>query len=243
MRGLRSLSTCSPKRMNSSMGEIMEEVVNIYQRMHRVMKAVSYVQKEDKKVNNQYTFVSHDAVTAKIRPALIENGIITVPRVVRWAQDGNRTEANVEVDFVNIDKPDEKITVPMFGFGIDPQDKGPGKAISYAVKYALLKAFSLETGDDPEKDAIDYKPVVKNIAQNIDQEVALATVPPEVLGDIRREAKAIEGDFYTLSVKAAVERYNAFKGMANAEEIEALWSFLDSKVRNGMKRFKEGVAA
>jgi len=219
----------------------MEEM-NIYKRMHSVMKAVGYVQKEEKKVNGQYTFVSHDAVTAKIRPALIENGIITVPRVVRWAQDGNRTEANVEVDFVNIDKPEEKITVPMFGFGIDPQDKGPGKAISYAVKYALLKAFSLETGDDPEKDAIDHKPA-KNIAQNIDQEVAFENIQPDILSEIRREAKAIEGDFYSLGTKNAVSRYEAFKKVAGEGEIDALWSFLDSKVRNGMKRFQQGVTA
>jgi hypothetical protein len=32
-------------------------------------------------------------------------------------------------------------------------DKGPGKAVSYAFKYALLKVFCLETGDDPDNDA------------------------------------------------------------------------------------------
>lgn len=140
--------------------------MNIYQRMHAVMGAVSYVQKEDKKVNGQYTFVSHDAVTAKLRPALIQHGIVTVPRVIKHTQDGNRTEVDIEVDFVNIDKPDERVTIPMFGFGIDPQDKGPGKAISYAVKYALLKAFSLETGDDPERDSIPHaKPEPAKTAQ------------------------------------------------------------------------------
>src|SRR5688572_5129635 len=119
--------------------------------MHQVMKAVSYVQKEEKMVNNQYRFVSHDAVTAKLRPHLIEAGVLVVPRVTKHSQDGNRTEVDIEVDFVNVEKPEDRITIPMFGFGIDPQDKGPGKAVSYAVKYALLKAFSLETGDDPER--------------------------------------------------------------------------------------------
>lgn len=228
------------------MGEITEipMVRNIYQRMHAVMQAVSYVQKEDKKVNNQYTFVSHDAVTAKIRPALIANGIITVPRVTKWQQDGNRTECDLEVDFVNIDKPEERLTVSMFGFGIDPQDKGPGKAISYAVKYALLKAFSLETGDDPEKDQIEHKPrAEKGIGQKIDQELAYATLPPESIAGIRGEAKGIEEDFYTINIKAAVDRYALFKEVSNEDEIQALWGFLDSKVRNGMKKFKDGVTA
>ena len=131
--------------------------LNIYQRLSEVMKEVSYIKKEDKKVNGQYTFASHDAVTAKIRPYLIKNGIVTIPRVVSHTQDGNRTEVDIEIDFVNIDNPEDKIVVPTFGYGIDNQDKGVGKAISYAVKYAYLKVLALETGDDPERDTIDYK--------------------------------------------------------------------------------------
>ena len=134
---------------------------NIYQRLVAVMNAVSYVQKEEKKVNGQYTFVSHDAVTAKIRPALLEHGIATVCTVKNHIQDGNRTEVTLAVRFVNIDKPDDFVEVESFGYGIDPQDKGPGKAVSYAFKYALLKTFCLETGDDPERDSIEHEPVQK----------------------------------------------------------------------------------
>jgi hypothetical protein len=59
--------------------------------------------------------------------------------------------------FINADCPEEKIESFYYGYGIDTQDKGIGKAISYAVKYALLKQFCLETGDDPERDMIDKK--------------------------------------------------------------------------------------
>lgn len=131
---------------------------NIYQRLHEVMKAVSYVQKEDKKVNNQYTFVSHDAVTAKIRPFLLEHGVLSLPQNMHHTKDGNMTIIQMNIRFVNIDKPEDFIDVPSVGYGIDPQDKGVGKAISYAVKYGLLKALSLETGDDPERDSINHKP-------------------------------------------------------------------------------------
>jgi hypothetical protein len=135
---------------------------NIYQRMNKVMAEVSYVQKEDRKVNNMYTFVSHDAVVAKIRPSLIANGIVVVPRVVGHSQDGNRTLVEVEADFVNIDDPSDRITVPGFAFGIDQADKGPGKALSYCLKMIFLKTFCLETGDeaDIERQNIDHKPDV-----------------------------------------------------------------------------------
>jgi hypothetical protein len=56
------------------------------------------------------------------------------------------------VRFENIDNRDDYIDVATFGYGVDGQDKGPGKAMSYGVKYALLKVLGLETGDDPEND-------------------------------------------------------------------------------------------
>ena len=55
--------------------------------------------------------------------------------------------------FVNIDKPEEIVEVKTFGDGLDTGDKAPGKAMTYADKYALMKAYKLSTGDDPDKDA------------------------------------------------------------------------------------------
>ncbi|MBB5509601.1 ERF family protein [Paraburkholderia atlantica] len=160
---------------------------NIYQRMAEVMKAVAYVQKEDKKVNNQYTFVSHDAVTAKLRPALIEAGIFPVVTVKNRSQDGNRTDVTILVRFVNVDKPEEHIEVESFGYGIDPSDKGPGKAVSYAFKYALLKTFCLETGDDPERDNIEHKPAVKpGVPENEVADLQIALREAESMQDLDR---------------------------------------------------------
>lgn len=55
--------------------------------------------------------------------------------------------------FVNIDKPEEYIDTIVYGDGIDTGDKAPGKAMTYADKYALMKAYKLSTGDDPDKEA------------------------------------------------------------------------------------------
>ena len=147
-----------------------EKEPNIYQRLHAVMDEVKYVQKEDKKVNNQYSFVSHDAVTAAIRPSLIKHRVIAIPQEIVCKQSTNRTEVLLNVTFINIDNPDDRISVPSVGYGIDQQDKGPGKAISYAVKYALLKGLSLETGDDPERDLIEYKPEKPKASKGIGTE-------------------------------------------------------------------------
>lgn len=129
----------------------MSTTKNLHQRLAEAMAKVTYIQKE-RKQGMRYTIVSHDAVTAKVRPALLEAGVVYYPIELATNQQGNRTEATMKVRFVNIDDPDDRIDVTTFGYGIDDQDKGPGKAMSYAVKYALLKTLGLETGDDPDLD-------------------------------------------------------------------------------------------
>lgn len=122
---------------------------NIYQRIAAVMAEVDYIQKE-KKNGMRYSIVSHDAVTAKVRPILLKHGVVYWPESLLREQVGNTTMVNLSVRFQNIDNPEDFLSVETCGYGVDDQDKGPGKAISYAVKYALLKCLGLETGDDPD---------------------------------------------------------------------------------------------
>lgn len=141
--------------------ETAPESLNIYQRIHAVMGEVDYVQKE-RKQGMQYTIVSHDAVTALVRPKLHAHGVVYHPVEMVRSQDGNRTQIDFAIAFVNIDNPEDRIIVPTCGYGIDSQDKGVGKAISYGVKYALLKLLGLETGDDPDNDQhTQHKPDAK----------------------------------------------------------------------------------
>lgn len=128
-------------------------VPNIYQRILGVMQDVEYIAKGSAKVNGQYRFVSHDAVVGKLHGALVKHGIAVIPTVETMTQVGNRTEAKLAVVFRNADNPQDSFYIHSYGYGIDGGDKGPGKAVSYAFKYALLKVFCLETGDDPDNDA------------------------------------------------------------------------------------------
>ena len=92
--------------------------LNIYQRLAGVMGHVSYVQKQQGG-GLQYSVVSHDAVTAKVRPVLLEHGVIYFPQDMEVSQNGNRTEVKLNVKFVNVDNPDDFIVVPSLGYGID----------------------------------------------------------------------------------------------------------------------------
>lgn len=133
--------------------------MNIYQRINAVRKQIGYVQK-DKSVSTgggSYKAVTHDAVTGMVRAALIENGIVIVPSVVSAVFHQKEPEAKqrlyeatYQIDFVNVDDPADKITTQQNAHALDNGDKAPGKAMSYATKYAILKLFNIETGEDEE---------------------------------------------------------------------------------------------
>lgn len=142
---------------------------NIHQRLQDVMADVKYIKKEDasKKKGMEYNYVTHDAVTAAVRAAMVKHSIVAIPNVQEFSLDQfqankwdpyNKKEkqvtvylakATLSVDFYCTDNPTDSIkTTGWFGMGLDSQDKAPGKAFSYAFKYCLLKTFMLETGDE-----------------------------------------------------------------------------------------------
>ena len=135
---------------------------NIYQRVNKVQQAVKYIQK-DKKITGggqNYSAVSHDALIAVIREKLVENGIVIYPEqisgeiLIRRDKQAevlmHLYEGNYHINLVNMDNPEDRIVMSIQAHAADNGDKAPGKAITYATKSALLKAFCLETGDDDE---------------------------------------------------------------------------------------------
>ena len=133
--------------------------LNIYQRINAVRKAIGYVQK-DKAVSTgggSYKAVTHDAVTGMVRAALIEHGVVIVPSVLCAGFNAKEPEAKqrlyeatYQIEFVNIDDPADRIVTQQNAHALDNGDKAPGKAQSYATKYAILKLFNIETGEDEE---------------------------------------------------------------------------------------------
>lgn len=138
---------------------VTEKPLNLYQKINEIRKKVDYLQK-DKSVSTgggAYKAISHDKVTAILREHLIAFGIVCIPNLVKsQAHDrvGDakqfRYDATYSFDFVNIDAPEEKVQIVIESHAMDNADKAPGKAISYAKKYAVLKLFEIETGEDEE---------------------------------------------------------------------------------------------
>lgn len=149
---------------------------NIFQRISDVMADVSYLTKDDAVETGggkSYKAITEEKVTSTVRASLIKNGIVILPisqtamredeRVLSYdryqkkdVEKINRvTTVNVTYRVQNVDDRDDFITVQSTGTGVDTQDKGIGKAMTYAYKYMLLRTFGIPTGEDPDKISSD----------------------------------------------------------------------------------------
>ncbi len=149
---------------------------NIYQRINAVMEKIAYVQK-DASISGggpAYKAVTHDNVTSQLRKHLVEEGIVIlveqlksevlIKRDVKNDIKMHLYSGDYAISFVNMDKPEDRATVTINAQAADNGDKAPGKAASYATKYAMLKMFSIETGENEESrtyEAPEYTDIQK----------------------------------------------------------------------------------
>ena len=128
----------------------------IHQKILNIMRKVEYLAKDDKVEfgNTKYKALSEEKVTTTLRKALIEENVIVFPVEMDERREGNITHVHVKYRLVDTED-DTSIEVVSCGDGYDTQDKGAGKAMTYAFKYMWLRTFAIPTGDDPDKISSD----------------------------------------------------------------------------------------
>lgn len=208
---------------------------NLYQRIIAVMQEVGYVKKSttvSAGTSGSYMAVSHDAVAAKLRAQMIKNGIamhvslVASDDTVGQTKSGApkyRYSATYDVSFINIENPDDRQTWRMEAHAEDGGDKAPGKALSYAVKMVLLKAFMLETG---ESDESRYQPD-DPILITTDQAIEISDLIDETNTDRAKfmrwcSAETVEGILakdYQRAIAALRQRQQQQEGVANATPV------------------------
>ena len=145
--------------------------MNIFQRMSAVTSELQTVAKNltvSTGRNNSYKAVSERDIIDAVKPLEAKHGIYSYPYDREVLESQTLESEVVSGDmllkkttffsriktvyrFVNIDDPEDYIDTVTFAEGIDAQDKGSGKAMTYGDKYALMKAYKISTGEDPDQ--------------------------------------------------------------------------------------------
>ncbi|AYB40002.1 ERF family protein [Brevibacillus laterosporus] len=126
--------------------------MSVYKKILAVMNDVSYLQKDDKVEfkSTKYKAISEEKVTSAVGKAMREHGLVIIPIHQEHSKTDQLTTVNVRYRIVDVDTGDS-IEAVSSGTGADTQDKGVGKAMTYAYKYLLLRTFAIPTGEDPDK--------------------------------------------------------------------------------------------
>ncbi|WP_312281568.1 ERF family protein [Oscillibacter sp.] len=127
--------------------------MNIYEKITAIMQDVQYLAKDDKVSfgTTNYKALSEEKVTSIMRAELLKYGLVVFPIEQVANRTGSITHVDVKYRLLNVEQPDEFIDIVSCGDGADTQDKGSGKAMTYAYKYMWLRTFALPTGEDPDK--------------------------------------------------------------------------------------------
>ena len=120
-----------------------------------------------KQLEQKYKVYSYPCKREVIDRAILETEKEYNGNVSRSNQIFLRIETTYR--FVNIEDPEDYIEITTYGDGIDTQDKAVGKAMTYADKYALLKAYKIITGDDPDQ---EHSPDTAKYTQRTDDRKA-----------------------------------------------------------------------
>jgi len=146
--------------------------------MKEISKAIIAVMKDVKNIEkgltvgsgkSTYKAMSDSMVRNEVKKAMTDNGLCILPisvqatvKIDRWEEADSYnngamktkqsafTEAHTK--YLLLHESGESIELAGYGHGVDTQDKGAGKATTYALKNAILDTFLIIKGDDVDTD-------------------------------------------------------------------------------------------
>lgn len=143
----------------------MAETLNLYQKLAKIRKPVEVMQRN--KSGFGYKYVTDTELLAKISGLMDKYGVSLVPSVVPNSTKvepysyektkGGKTEivneilvhGDMKYTWVNNDNPNEQIVVDWVMVGHQGDgSQGFGSALTYSMRYFLLKYFGVATPDD-----------------------------------------------------------------------------------------------
>lgn len=193
------------------------KTLTLVERLVAAKKDIGAVGKGDFNQSQKFNFRGIDAVLTAAAPALVKNGIVVYPTVIK-TERGTATARSggaintwlVTVDYTFTDGVD-KLTTRVVGESFDSGDKGATKAMSVAYRIALIQALSLPTDEpDPDHDIYNAQPEVEQITdekvllemekaqdvsalQNLWREQRIANRPAAVQKAITKKVASMQG--------------------------------------------------
>lgn len=251
------------------------KTLNIFQRLALITDELQTVGKNlvvQQTKNSSYRAVSERDILDAVKPLEAKHGVYSYP-VRRTILESNMLESVSSYNgqetkkttfmtrietvyrFVNVDAPTEWVETTTFAEGIDSQDKGSGKAMTYSDKYALMKMYKISTGDDPDQDPSDnsgWSRTAQKVSQKPEkpqpiQEPSQAPPAPPVANTEPTEPKELDtlipvGEMAGYTIRAAYKAgksaaiYSAYEMPEASEKFKKAVEVVNDYIKNSKKK-------
>jgi len=149
-------------------------MAEIHERLLAVMNDVQAVGKNDRNTSQNFNFRGIDAVINAVGPAFRKHGVFVVPEVqssvyTQVEVGKNRTpmgHCRLDVAFALVAQDGSQVEAVVPAEAMDSGDKATAKAMSVALRTALLQVLALPT-DEPDPDAISYERAPSGIDEQV----------------------------------------------------------------------------
>lgn len=210
----------------------------VQQQVAKVTRDIGVVGKSKKSAAaGNYSYRGIEAVMNALNPVLAEHKVTIVPNVVHWERidgaKGNRLLTLV-VRYDIWGPAGDKIESTVVAEGIDNQDKGPGKAMSYAFKAMAAQVFCIPTEDNVDNES--HAETFEN-ATRAPQRAPAAT--PEDSSSPSPSEKPGRSEALTAALKAAPE-YDGPVGLPQLlGQVKTQKPAMDDLKAEGLSRLKD----
>lgn len=203
-------------------------------KLAEVMGAIERVPKRGKNTFHGYDYVTEADLADAIRSELAKRKVMLVPSVQACEMRDMPPTAKGKAQFLTTvmvewtftdGESGEQIKFNMPGFGIDGEDKGGYKALTGSEKYALMKAFLVPTGDDPEREEAE-RPALRQPRPSTKPNASASPKPEEVPSVPMEKVRGKVGSEVKTNDKGTWIKVD--------EKPVYIWNF-DSYVKQGLK--------
>lgn len=146
--------TTTAAKVEPATPEVGEHRLNVFEALQRVMRDVKAIGKDSLNRDQGYRFRGIDAVMTAVHPILAEHGVFFTPDVLERVPEQRTTARGSQMNVMHLHirftfyGPDgSSVTCTTWGEGQDMADKATNKAMSAALKYALVQVLCIPSDD------------------------------------------------------------------------------------------------
>lgn len=205
----------------------MSDAPQIYAALSKVMHDVGHVGKDRKNPQQGYQFRGIDDVANAVQPAFVTHGVVCVPCVLEREREmvptksgGSMASVRLLVEHTFYASDGSSVTAVTLGEAMDSGDKASNKAMSAALKYALLETLCIPV-DEPDRDTEEQSPERSKPKPAVAAKAAAAATVPLPADALEKEKALITASAHAARTKSDIDALRPrFDRLPEADRVE-----------------------